>query len=200
LNPNKEEMMKKYYVILLLPMSILSNNLFAQSNPETELASQYRVNFSIPDAPAFKLLGADPSNILKPASVRELAIGFSEFLGSDNSIILTKSFALEFSPGLLIGGKKLTLKNYQKNPWMYRTRISIATNQSENENKATTLAFGIRVTKTDESDLRTKKNYEEESTRLAKQINDYISIERKRLGPTIPLDEIKELPEVKKEI
>ena len=153
--------MKKWYNIVLLLAGVLNSGVL-QAQPSdfiNLLAHEHRMNYSVPDAPAFKLLDTDPSNVLKPTSVRELAIGLSDFLRSDNSIVLPQSFAVEFSPGLLIGGKTLTLAGYRKHPALYRTRLSIATNRPEDAAAATTVAFGIRVTQIDQSDLRTDSEY-----------------------------------------
>jgi hypothetical protein len=191
--------MRRYYIIVVLLASIVNSSaLQAQQNDaETPLAHKHRVNFSIPDAPAFKLLGTYPSNILKPVSVRDLAIGISDFLGSDNSIVLPQSFSVEFSPGLLIGGKTLTLTEYKKHPALYRTRLSFATNRPEDGSSATALGFGIRVTQIDESDLRTDSTYVEKATELAEEITRIVAAERESLGPLVPLEQIKESPEVK---
>jgi hypothetical protein len=193
--------MKRCYFILILFTGILnSTSLNAQLENLPTQAHKYRVNFAVPDAPAFKLLGTDPSHILRPVTVRDLSIGLSDFLRWDNTLALPRSFALEFSPGLLIGGKTLTLAKYQKYPQIYRTRLSIATNRPEEGSSATTLALGLRVTQIDESDLRTNISYTTEATVVATKIDSIVSEERKRFGPFVPLEQIKEIPEVKKQI
>jgi hypothetical protein len=193
--------MKRCYFILILFAGILkSTPLNAQLENLPTQAHKYRVNFAVPDAPAFKLLGTDPSHILRPVTVRDLSIGLSDFLRWDNTLALPKSFAIEFSPGLLIGGKTLTLAKYQKHPPIYRTCLSIATTRPEEGSSATTLAVGIRVTQIDESDLRTDKSYISQATAMATKITDILTEERKRLGPSVPFEEIRELPEVEKQI
>lgn len=195
-------MLKRCYIVLLILVGVTSNNaLQAQPSDAGELlAYKHCMNYSVPDAPAFKLLGTDPSDILRPASVRDLAIGLSDFLGSDNSIVLPQSFAVEFSPGLLIGGKTLTLDGYRKHPALYRTRLSIATTRPRKAAAATRVAFGVRVTQIDESDLRTSTEYVDSATALAERVNDLI---RKSLGRPDDSDEsgvIEPLPDVKLQI
>lgn len=195
--------MRRCYIILILFAGVLnSTSLNARLESLPTQTQKYRVNFAVPDAPAFKLLGTDPSHILRPITVRELAIGLSDFLRWDNTLALPKSFAIEFSPGLLIGGKTLTLAKYQKHPQIYRTRLSIATTRPEEGSSATTLAVGIRVTQIDESDLRIDKSYISQATVMAAKITDILAEERERigLGPSDTSEEIKDLPEVKKQI
>lgn len=186
--------MNKFKRIFTISISLLffSSIVTAQdSSVVAKYAKDLRTKFAVPDAPAFNILSETPSDILKPASVKDIAIGFSGFLGDDNKLTLPKSFALEFAPGLLINGKNLTLDDYRKNAWLYRLRLSLATSRMDNAKTATNLAFGIRVTINDESDPRTNKEYIDEATKLAKEIQDIIDERRKVLGPTATIAEIE---------
>ncbi|MBI1928035.1 hypothetical protein HYR99_27805 [Candidatus Poribacteria bacterium] len=130
---------------------------------ENDLSKAYRVDFAVPDSPAFKVLGVDPSNTLRPSSVRELLVGTSDFMGKDGALTIPKNFAAEFAPILLIGGKNLTLRDYQKHPYLYRLRVSAATKREETANQdvnqengtPTELGLGLRVSIIDKSDPRT---------------------------------------------
>jgi hypothetical protein len=144
-------------------------------------------NFAVPDAPAFMLLSKYPSNILRPIDVKDFAVGLADLWGSDNNGFAPKSFAVEFSPALLIKGKNLNLKDYQKHSWIYRTRISAATHRPEGEDKATRVSIGIRFSLIDDSDLRNNIDYISDATHVATEINEIQVAARKRLGPDKPL-------------
>ena len=60
----------------------------------------FRLNFAVPESPAFKLLEVDQSKILRPASLRELGVALSEFTGTDNiALNIPKAFANRILPG-----------------------------------------------------------------------------------------------------
>lgn len=142
-------------ILLFVTCHILS--LHAQ---ELDLkVSSIRMNYAIPDAPAFKILNTQPDNIMRPSTTQELAVSMADpFLGQK----LPSAFALEFSPYLTIGGSSLTLKDYQTSAVtriLYHTRVSIASQRSTVTNATTVLAFGLRFTLYDDSDLRLDTTY-----------------------------------------
>ena len=55
----------------------------------------------------------------------------------------------------MIGGNDLTLKEYQDAPFLYRLRISAGTRRLAGETAPSQIAFGLRTSFIDESDLRT---------------------------------------------
>jgi hypothetical protein len=150
--------MKKYKAFLTGVFVSLFFNQIIVAQVDSTVAS-IRMNFAVPDAPAFKILGIQPDNILRPATTQELAISLSEpFLSSK----FPSAVAMEFSPYLTIAGSSLTLRNYQESSIkriLYRTRISVASRRSTSIGDTTILAFGLRFTLLDESDLRLDKDY-----------------------------------------
>ncbi len=107
-----------------------------------------RIDFAVPDAPAMKIMNADPSIIMKPGTLREVGVAAANVLANGGS--LPKTFAAEISPGLLLG--RASLGSYIQNPFWYRMRISAAT--TTEPGGGTDLGIGIRMTIVDESDLR----------------------------------------------
>lgn len=187
--------MRKFCVIILMFLAcVLNTNLIAQETSSSEIRSLlmglpsdiFSGNFAVSDAPAFNLLSTYPSKILRPTDVKDFAIGLSDFVGSDN-IISLKSFSVEFSPALLIKGRKLNLPDYQKHSWLYRTRISAAVHRSDEENETTEIALGIRFSLFDDSDLRNNIDYISKATDIAEEINEIRVAARKRLGLGKPL-------------
>ncbi|MDR6564643.1 MULTISPECIES: hypothetical protein [unclassified Arcicella] len=118
-----------------------------------------KVNFAVPDLPAFNVLGNSPSDILRPTDVKALSILTSEFYNG-SSIIVPKSFALELSPFLLAKNNSLTLHDYQQNQFWYNLRLSLGTNTSTvNNQKYSNLAIGARITIIDKGDLKNDEVY-----------------------------------------
>ncbi len=122
---------------------------------DPNLASLYRLDVAVPEAPAFHLVTRDPGALLRPATVRELAGAVAGLTGTGGDLVLPKVFAVEFSPGLLVGGKDLSLSAYRARPWLYRLRLSAATRRDEGGRGPSTLAFGLRASLIDEADPRT---------------------------------------------
>ena len=120
------------------------------------LIQKYRADYAVPDAPALTLLELDEGNLLRPSTVRELAVVVSDFTGSGGALQLPKAAAVEFSPGLLFLGRRLKLKQYQDHAAWYRLRVSVASRRQEGNGSPTSLAFGLRTSLKDGADLRDK--------------------------------------------
>jgi hypothetical protein len=154
----------------------------ASAQIPAQIASTFKLDFAVPDAPAFVLLDVEPSIIVRPTTVKELAATVSEFASSGN-ISLPRAFAVEFSPALLIGGKGLSLSRYQSKPALYRFRVSVATRRPEDSASPTQVAAGLRVSLIDEADLRMNPDYLQTATDIAGQVNDVYVAARRRTGP-----------------
>jgi len=173
---------------LFLISLLFSHSLFAQ---EVQFAKELKTKYAVPDAPAFNMLNQNALTILKPGSVKDIALGLANFLDVDNRITLPRSLAVEFSPGLLMYGKTLTLDEYRKRAGLYRLRISLATAKGDSSSTATNLAFGLRVTLNDDSDPRTNKEYLTAATKLAEKIQTLVDVRRKALGASATISEIE---------
>ncbi|HEX8907271.1 MAG TPA: hypothetical protein VF771_20635 [Longimicrobiaceae bacterium] len=138
--------------------------------PNNSLTDQFRVNFAVPDAPAFEILGVEPSDLLRPVSVRELTASLTNFGGLTQGLTLPRSFAVEFSPGMLVAGSRLHLDQYRRNPLPYRIRVSGATNRA-NDSSRVQLGFGIRLALIDDADPRTDRRFIDSLTAIDAQIN-----------------------------
>jgi len=134
------------------------------------LIRNLRLNFAVPDLPAFNALQSDPGNLLRPASPKEFSFIANQFFNGNN-IIIPKSIAIEIAPIVLIRYNKLTLKDYQKNPILYNTRISLGT--LRDSTNISHLAIGFRTTLINKGDIKNDKN-------LRKVIEDLRSINRNR--------------------
>ena len=140
------------YLALIFAVVAL-NSAFAStlSDNEPEIASmsvdslsvaKARLDYAVPDAPAFKMIDIDPSGIMRPTSARDLA-GILSTIGSNGG-------GIELAPGLLFGDPNLS--QYKDDPFWYRVRLSASMKLVENGGKD--IAFGVRTTILDKSDLR----------------------------------------------
>lgn len=185
-------------VLALALLLLASPGLDAQAVPAgaaklttsaaAETAAMFRVNFAVPDAPAFDILDVDPSNILRPSSVQELGLAASNFAGSDNTFQVPRSFAVEFAPYLLARGRDLTLQQYRGSfavQRLHSLRFSGATNRSA-DSARTQVGLGIRLNLLDRADPRLDNRLVNQLTAIADSINTlYVKVLTK--GP-LPLD------------
>lgn len=146
-------------------------------------AKDYRIDFAIPDAPAFKLLEVDRSVILRPQTARELVLALDGFRGDDNAFVVPDQIGIEFSPGLFIGGGQLRLTDYAARKYLYATRLSGATNRDSLGRSQ--LATGIRFSIVDEQDIRTRGGGGTDTvvTAFTQRILDVYVAARVRVGP-----------------
>jgi hypothetical protein len=156
-------MRSKLFSVLPIYFGLIIQSAFSQQAPGTFL-NKARIDYAVPDAPAFKVLQIDLSSVSRPVSAREVAITISNILQGGK---IPDNYALEISPGLIFSN---SLPDYQKNPFWYRTRISLATKTSENS--ARHLGAGIRVTLIDNTDLRMDKNLQTAMVKLGQQSDE----------------------------
>jgi hypothetical protein len=127
----------------ILFLVFLFSDLLVYSQDKTDLTDYYLLNFTVPDMPAFKALGTDPSNILRPSDVQKFAAMLSPFY-SNGKTVVPKNFALEFSPGKL-SSSNWHLQDYKgfKKFW-YNTAFSIGT-LGDSASFASKLSLGFRT-------------------------------------------------------
>ncbi len=158
--------MKKLFLFIFWGMLALSSK--AQSE-DTTLVKFYKVNFAVPDIPAFSILGNAPSDILRPTDVKGLSIIATEFYNG-SSVVLPKSFSMEIAPFLLAKSNALTLNEYDKKKFLYNLRLSVGTNTNKVNNlEYTNLAVGVRFTLINDGDLKSDKSFRNnlwESTKI----------------------------------
>lgn len=154
--------MKYIRFTFIILLCVFSGNLAGQVSPQdTALVKNFRLNFAIPDLPAFKIMGTNPSNILRPSSPKALSAVVSDF-GSGGQVILPASFAAEVAPYILLKSNSLTLSEYDKHSELYSLRFSIGTQRDPENDITTNLAIGARMTLIDEGDLKNDQEYRQQ--------------------------------------
>jgi hypothetical protein len=181
----------KYLAAVFIASLVAFSNVDGQfkigdAGLEKDFAKNFQLDFVVPESPAFNLIDLGTSDILRPTSARELAVAVSDFTGSGDGFTIPQKFAVEFSPGLLIGGNELSLDGYQEKPWLYRLRVSGATKRDEGGTGNAEMALGLRWTLIDESDLRTNTNFLGDITEITDTLNAIYVAAVKRRGPPMP--------------
>lgn len=115
------------------------------------------VDLSVPESPAFTVLGLTPETVVRPNSPREFATALLS--GVDRNGNFQSGTAIDTVPYLLLAGKQLTLRQYQdhyKLRLAARTQFSFATTKGASEDdKSVRLSLGLRMTLWDKGDPRT---------------------------------------------
>ena len=136
-----------------LALFLIGSSLQAQGLGS--LAKYSRLDFAVPDAPAFSLLKVEGSSVLRPSSVKELGLAVSDFVGGGAALSIPRAFAVEVAPMLIAEGPRLQVTAYQRRPWLYRLRVSAATARVEDGIRPNRVALALRSTLVDRADLRT---------------------------------------------
>ena len=115
------------------------------------------VDMSVPESPAFTVLGVTPETVIRPTSPRAFATSLLN--GVDQNGNFQSGLAMDFVPYLLVAGDDLTLRKYQTKQvvrLLSRTQFSFATTKgATTEDKSMRLALGLHLTLWDRGDPRT---------------------------------------------
>lgn len=115
------------------------------------------VDMSVPESPAFTVLGVTPETVIRPTSPRAFATSLLN--GVDQNGNFQSGLAMDFVPYLLVAGDDLTLRKYQNSQivrLLSRTQFSFATTKGATEDdKSMRLALGLHMALWDRGDPRT---------------------------------------------
>lgn len=145
--------MKRTFTFFVLFLQVCIFSSWAQ-NPET--IGQNKLNFAVPDLPAFKALGTEPSNILRPSTPESFSLIVSQFYNGDN-ISMPANFAAEIAPWILAKSNKITLADYHEHDILYSTRVSLGT--SRDSLNRYNFAVGLRFSIIDKGDLKNDEDF-----------------------------------------
>jgi hypothetical protein len=136
--------MKKSTILLFLAMVYHAAFSQVPTSPDSLRLNEFLLDFTVPDIPAFKALGTNPSDILRPSDLKKFAIMMDAF-NSNNTVSIPKSFALEVAPWKL-GSKNVPFYTYRTNAayhFLYNTSFSLGTLR-DSGNVASKLALGAK--------------------------------------------------------
>lgn len=134
--------------VMSMLWAVLVSCAARDANAQIDEASRARLDYAVPDHPAQKILNVSGGTILRPTSMREMAVTISDFIKGG---ILPSNFAAEFAPWPVIVDAHQTIAQYEIHRLANSLRVSIATAPS---GTTTRFAAGIRFSILDESDFR----------------------------------------------
>jgi len=119
-------------------------------------ADALNLDLSVPESPAFTVLGVTPLTVVRPGSPRE----FSSTLlnGLDNDGNFQNGLAIDTAPYMLFNGENVTIRDYNDQyltRLLARTQFSFATTKgASKDDLSTRLAMGLNLTLWDKGDPR----------------------------------------------
>lgn len=136
--------MKKTILFIFIAISVKG---ITQTGVDSLTRSAFKTNYSIPDNPAYNLLGNQPSTILRNSKIQPISL-VTEFL-SGTSLTIPKSLGIEIAPYQLFSPSQ-SFKNYRNNYILNHTAISIGT--QKDSNNISHLSMGLKITLLDRTD------------------------------------------------
>jgi hypothetical protein len=130
-------------MVLMMHLGLQAQQV--KDNAHDTLENRYVLNFMTPDMPAFKSLGIETSDMLRPSDIREFALMMNPFY-SNGKVGIPKNFALEFAPWK-IASQHWTLHQYHEDKgkrWLYHSSFSLGA-ISDSTEYASKLSIGYRV-------------------------------------------------------
>ena len=136
-------------------LSALLNNLFPGASDKVT-ADTTNVDLSVPESPAFTVLGFTPNTVIRPASPKAFATSLLN--GLDQNGNFQSGLAFDLTPFMLVNGENITIKDYNDHyltRLLSRTQFSFATTKgASSADTATRLAAGLNFTLWDKGDPR----------------------------------------------
>ncbi len=123
--------------------------------PDSSTATN-TLDLAVPGSPAFAALGMDPTDVVHPSTVRELAGAILN--GTDKNGNLQTGLALDVAPYLLLAGNRVTLADYRTKGavrFLSRLQFSFGTTKGVSvDDPSARAAAGFRFSVFDRADPR----------------------------------------------
>jgi hypothetical protein len=132
---------------MTIKLVFLVTMLTTNASSIAQTVDDFLLDFSVPDMPAFKALGSDPSEILRPSDLKKFGVMMQAFR-SEGSTIIPRSFSLEVAPWKLMKGD-WTIDEYQDKGIkriLYNSSLSLGTINSDENKVARRVSIGLRTT------------------------------------------------------
>jgi hypothetical protein len=149
----------RYLLLVFLSLSV-TTEAHSQDLDSVTL-SKLKLNFVVPDMPAFKALGTEPSDLLRPSTPQAFAVSVSEFY-QNRQFVLPEAFAVEITPALLLNANKglAELQEYARHRVANSFRLSIGTaSDTSLSTSGRNLSLGMRINLINKGDMVTDAEY-----------------------------------------
>lgn len=116
-------------------------------------------SFTIPEAPAFSFLGANPAAIARPSTARDLAVALAN--GVDSTGRVQQGVAVDLTPWLLFP-QSVTNEAYRTRRAVFvlaNTQLSVGTVRPQDDTSAMSAAVSLRTTLLDRGDPLASDDY-----------------------------------------
>lgn len=162
-------------VFLALSLFVLAVPAMAQDTRES--LRNNVLDLSVPDSPAFTVLGLTPETVVRPTTPRGLATALLN--GVDANGNFQTGVAIDTAPYFLWKGSRITLGQYNANygiRFFSRLQVSLATAKGTSENdKAARLSAGLHTTPWDAGDARANRSFQSELSAARKAAIDRLT-------------------------
>lgn len=141
-----KNLLKIVAILVTIPIVSFAQQASKKQFLDSTLLKKMTLDFSIPDMPAFKALGTNPSNILRPTDLKDFAAMIEPFYSNGN-VTIPKSFAVEVAPWKIVS-KKWQLNDYYNSHLkkaLYNSSFSVGTNRVNDKGTASKLSIGFRT-------------------------------------------------------
>ncbi len=134
------------------------------ANPAVENLRKYSLDLSVPESPAFTVLGTTPEQVTRPTSPRDFALAVAQ--GVDKNGKLASGLAIDLNPYMLLYGNELSLNAYKEKEnhttrIIANTQVSIGTTQAnEDKDKSLRVGLGLQSTIWDKGDPRMDETFQ----------------------------------------
>ncbi|KAA1244579.1 hypothetical protein [Aquimarina sp. RZ0] len=149
--------MERHRIIVLVLISLITITAYTQdgSTPgDTQNVYTFKLDYNVPESPAFAVLDANPTTILRASTPQEIVTHLASNFLSGNEV--SPGLALDFNPYLTFGGRLKSVKEYRNNygkRFLANLQLSFATINSMNFPDDLLFSGGIRATLFDSKDI-----------------------------------------------
>ena len=162
--------MKRWW--LAIPIVFAVNLVWCQDTVDN--IKNGTLDLSVPESPAFTVLGLTPQSITHPATPRALASSLLN--GVDQNGNFQTGVAIDTAPYMLFHGNDVSLGDYQKSRmtrFLARTQFSFATTKGASDNdKSAKLAAGLSLAIFDKGDARQDPQFLAKLVKAAQGVQD----------------------------
>ncbi len=151
--------MERHRVIIIILISLISFIGNSQSTPaditnDSLPAYKFKLDYNIPESPAFAILDANPTTILRASAAQEVVTHLASDFLSGNDV--SPGLALDFNPYFAFGGRLKNITEYRDSGWkrfLANLQLSFATINSQDFPDDLLFSGGIRVNLIDTKDV-----------------------------------------------
>lgn len=134
---------------------------------DDEPAFKYKLDYNVPESPAFSVLGANPTTVMRGSASQEVVVNLaSEFLSGGKA---DSGVGIDFNPYFVFGGRLKSVSEYRKSSLkriLANTQLSFGTVNDKVFPDDLLMATGLRVTLFDTKDPLYDKSLGEEIDKI----------------------------------